>query len=188
MKTLASLAEQTRSDVARGLVVVNTGNGKGKTTAALGLLFRAWGHDMKVVMLQFIKSTQSDFGEHHAARHIGVEIIAGGDGFTWPGITNNMEQSKLMAEHLWKIAKEKITSEAYDMIILDELSYPLMFGWLNTDDVIEVLKQRPKNLHVVITGRGVPKALIDFADVVTEAREIKHHYHQGIKAQAGIEF
>jgi len=169
-------------------VMVNTGNGKGKTTAAIGLMMRAWGHDKKVVMLQFIKNAKADFGEHRAARWIGMEIIAGGAGFARPGVTDNMGKSKLMAVELWDTARQKISSGKYDIVVLDELSYPLKFGWLDTEEVIEALKNRPSGVHVVITGRDVPKKLIEFADVVTEAVEIKHHYNKGIKAQAGIEF
>lgn len=188
MNKAAEITENISSDNTHGLVMVNTGNGKGKTTAAIGLMMRAWGHDKKVVMLQFIKSDKSDFGEHRAARWIGIEIIAGGAGFTRPGVTDNLEKSKRMTLDLWETARQKISSGKYDIVVLDELSYPLKFGWLDTNEVIEVLKNRPYGVHVVITGRDVPKKLIDFADVVTESVEIKHHYHQGIKAQAGIEF
>lgn len=171
---------------ATGLVIVNTGNGKGKTTAALGLLLRAWGHNMKVVMLQFVKSSTANYGEHRAARRIGVEILAGGAGFTWRG--KNAEKNKRLTIELWNVAKEKIKSGFYHMVILDEISYPLRYGWLPVDEVIDVLRHRPEKVHVVITGRDVPQELIDFADVVTELREVKHHLRKGIKAQPGIEF
>jgi cob(I)alamin adenosyltransferase len=181
-------APKIKEEKARGLVMINTGNGKGKTTAAIGLLLRAWGHDMKVVMLQFIKNKKSNYGEHRAARRLGIEIIAGGAGFVRPGRTKDPEKSALLSRKLWDLAKEKISSGTYNMVILDELSYPLQFGWLSVEEVIEVLKHRPEQLHVVITGRGVPDTLIDFADMVTEVKEIKHHFRQGIKAQPGIEF
>lgn len=188
MNEPSSAAEIFGSDMNRGLVVINTGKGKGKTTAALGLLLRAWGHDMSVVMLQFIKNNKANFGEHRAARRIGIEIVAGGDGFAYPGVTKNIEKSKLMARDLWGVAKDRISSGDYDMVVLDELSYPLYFGWLAIDEVIDVLKHRPQKVHVVITGRGVPQALIDFADAVTEVKEIKHHLQKGVRAQPGIEF
>lgn len=177
-----------KAGTARGLLVVNTGNGKGKTTAALGLLLRAWGHDLRVVMLQFIKNSHANFGEHRAARKIGLEIIAGGDGFSRPGISSNLEKSRDMAVCLWETSKQKIQSGNYDMVILDEISYPIQFGWLPIDDVIDVISHRPASLHIVVTGRGVPPSLITIADTVTELTEVKHAYHQGIKAQRGMEF
>jgi len=170
----------------RGLVMVNTGNGKGKTTAALGLLLRAWGHDMKVVMLQFIKSSTADYGEHRAARRIGIEILAGGTGFTQRG--KKAGEHEHLAQELWSVAKEKINSGAYQMVILDEISYPLRYDWLSVDEVLDVLRHRPETVHVVLTGRDIPQELIDFADVATDVREIKHHLKKGIKAQPGIEF
>ena len=169
-----------------GLVIVNTGQGKGKTTAALGMLLRAWGWGMKVVMLQFIKSAKADWGEHKAARRMGVEILSLGTGFTWKD--RNTQMARQRATELWDLAKEKISSGEYDMVILDELSYPFKYGWLSTAEVLEVLRNRPKGLHVVITGRDFPQECIDFADLVTEMREIKHPLRTGIKAQPGIEF
>lgn len=186
ISTLAAGLEQPKKR--KGLVIINTGNGKGKTTSALGLLLRAWGHDMRVVMLQFIKNTKANFGEHRAARRLGLEIIAGGDGFVRPGAAVDIEKSQHMAAALWERAKQKMLSGEYDMVILDELSYPLQFGWVPVDEVIATLSTRPANLHVVITGRGVPKELIEYADLVTESMEIKHPHKAGIRAQAGIEF
>ena len=189
MNTSSSMIWGTKHGAANratGLVIVNTGNGKGKTTAALGLLLRAWGHNMNVVMLQFVKSSTANYGEHRAARRIGVEILAGGTGFTQRG--KNAGRNKHLARELWNVAKEKINSGAYHMVILDEISYPLRYGWLPVEEVIDVLRHRPEKVHVVITGRDVPQELIDFADVATEVREVKHHLRKGIKAQPGIEF
>lgn len=169
-----------------GLVIVNTGKGKGKTTAALGMLLRVWGWEMKVVVLQFIKSSEANWGEHRAARRMGVEILSLGSGFSWRD--KNTQTSKCQAIKLWDLAREKITSGLYDMVILDELSYPLRYGWLSPEEVIEVLRNRPKGVHVVITGRNVSQECIDFADLVTEMREVKHPLRKGIKAQPGIEF
>ena len=168
----------------KGLVIVNTGKGKGKTTAALGMMLRAWGHDMKVIVLQFVK--HSNVGEHKAAQRMGIEIVAGGAGFTFRG--DNAEKNAPMARELWKVAVEKINSGEYDMVILDELTYAFKYGWLGIDEVLNTLRQRPKNLHVIITGRNAPQALIDFADTAVEIVDIKHARRQGIKAQAGIEF
>ncbi len=170
----------------KGLVIVNTGNGKGKTTAAMGVLFRAWGRDMRVIMLQFIKHTTARFGEQRAAQKIGVEMLAYGDGFTWR--SRDMERTEDMARQQWEVSKEKISSGQYDVVILDEFTYTMHYGWIPVEEVLEVLRNRPPDLHVVITGRYAPQVLIDFADLVTEMREIKHPYKQGIKAQPGIEF
>jgi cob(I)alamin adenosyltransferase len=168
----------------KGLVIVNTGKGKGKTTAALGMMLRAWGHDKKVVMLQFVK--HSIVGEHRAAQRMDVEMVAGGAGFT--ARENNTEKNERMAKELWKLATEKINSGRYDMVILDELTYVLKYGWLEVDRVVDVLRHRPSQIHVIITGRAAPQALIDFADTAVEIMDIKHHHRQEIKAQAGIEF
>jgi len=170
----------------RGLVIVNTGSGKGKTTAALGLLLRAWGHDMRVVMLQFMKSATANYGEHRAARRMGVEIVAGGTGFSWRA--GNTERSQARAVELWALAREKIASGAYDIVILDELSYPLRYGWIPTGEVLQALEGRPSAVHVVITGRDMPPQIIERADLVTEMREVKHPLRHGVKAQPGIEF
>ena len=170
----------------KSLVVVNTGNGKGKTTAALGVLFRAWGRGLNVCMLQFIKSTTSNYGENRAAKKAGIEMISLGGGFTW--LSQDIEKDKALARDLWGQCKDKIASGDYDVVLLDEFTYPLAYGWLPTDEVIEFLKQRPARTHVIITGRDAPQDLIDYADLVTEMREIKHPFQQGIKAQPGIEF
>ena len=170
----------------KSLVVVNTGNGKGKTTAALGVLFRAWGRGLNVCMLQFIKSTTSNYGENKAAKKIDMEIVSLGGGFTW--LSKDIEKDKALARDLWGQCKERIASGEYDVVALDEFTYPLTYGWLPVDEVIEFLKSRPARTHVIITGRDAPQELIDFADLVTEMREIKHPFQQGIKAQPGIEF
>ncbi len=178
--------EQESPTPRKSLVVVNTGNGKGKTTAALGVLFRAWGRGLNVVMLQFIKSTTSNYGENRAAKKIDMEIISLGGGFTW--LSKDIEKDKALARDLWEQCKAKIASGDYDVVALDEFTYPLAYGWLPTSEVIDFLKTRPARTHVIITGRDAPQELIDYADLVTEMREIKHPFQQGIKAQPGIEF
>jgi cob(I)alamin adenosyltransferase len=179
--------EQEESRASRkSLVVVNTGNGKGKTTAALGVLFRAWGRGLNVCMLQFIKSTTSNYGENRAAKKIGMEIISLGGGFTW--LSKDIEKDKALARELWEQCKAKIASGDYDVLALDEFTYPLAYGWLPVGEVIEFLRGRPARTHVIITGRDAPQELIDYADLVTEMREVKHPFQQGIKAQPGIEF
>lgn len=168
----------------QGLIVINTGNGKGKTTSAFGVALRAWGYGMKVAILQFIKKARC--GEHLAAKKIGLEVTAGGGGFFRPG--QDTEKHRQLAVKLWETAKAKIASGEYDVIVLDELSYPLRFGWLNVADVVATLKARPPALHVLITGREVPPELIELADTVTDMTEVKHAWRKGIKAQKGIEF
>ncbi len=174
--------------IKKGLVIVNTGNGKGKTTAALGVLFRAWGRNMRVVMLQFLKNENANYGEIKAAKKLGINIRPVGDGFTWT--SKDMDKTIALAVHGWEEAKTLIASNEYDIVILDEFTYPLAFGWIKTEDVIEWLKaNKPPMLHLIITGRDAPKALIEYADLVSEMREIKHPFNdQGIQAQAGIEF
>jgi cob(I)alamin adenosyltransferase len=168
------------------LVVLYTGNGKGKTTAALGILYRAWGRDLKVAMLSFIKTKTSNYGEERAARKLGIEMIPLGGGFTW--LSKDLEKDRALAQECWAVCKEKLASGLYDVLIFDEITYPLNYGWLDLEDVIETLRNRPRDLHVVLTGRDAPQALIDFADLVTEMREVKHPFQRGIKAQPGIDF
>ncbi|HEY4686511.1 MAG TPA: cob(I)yrinic acid a,c-diamide adenosyltransferase [Dehalococcoidia bacterium] len=168
------------------LVILYTGNGKGKTTAALGLLLRAWGRGMKVVMLSFIKSETANFGEEQAAHKLGIELIPLGAGFTW--LSKDIERDKALARRCWELCKEKIGSGAYDIVVLDEVTYPISYGWLDIDEVIDTLRRRPPDLHVVLTGRDAPQKLIDFADLVTEMREVKHPFQAGEKAQPGVDF
>ena len=173
--------------VRKGLVVVNTGNGKGKTTAALGVLFRAWGRDMRVKMFQFLKHTGARFGEKRAAEKLEIAIDALGDGFTWR--SKDMQRTEDLAREQWEICKRAILSDEHDIVILDEFTYPLHYGWVPIEDAIETLRRKPQMLHVIITGRYAPDELVEFADLVTEMREIKHPYkEQGIKAQPGLEF
>ena len=172
---------------AKGLVIVNTGDGKGKSTAALGVLMRSWGQEMRVVMLQFLKSKTGKWGEIRAAQRMGVEIIPLGQGFTWT--SENIEQDRALAQSCWQQCREKIESGSYDIVIMDELTYALNFHWLDIEEVLSTLRQRDPTMHVIITGRDAPEALIAFADMVTEMREVKHPFKtQGILAQKGIEF
>jgi cob(I)alamin adenosyltransferase len=173
--------------IKKGLVIVNTGDGKGKTTAALGILFRSWGRGMRVRMFQFLKHTTANFGEHRAAKNLGIPIQTMGDGFTW--LSKDMDRTQALAVAQWETCKAAILAGEDDIIILDEFTYPLHYGWVPLDEVLEVLKRRNPMLHVIITGRYAPQELIDYADLVTEMRVVKHPYRdQGIKAQPGIEF
>ncbi len=170
-----------------GLIIVNTGEGKGKTTAALGVIFRAWGRDFRVRMFQFIKHSTAKFGEHRAAARLDIPIESLGDGFTW--LSKDMDETAALAVEQWTRCKEAILKGEEDIIVLDEFTYAMHYEWVPVTDVVETLKRRPKHLHVIITGRYAPHQLIDAADLVTEMNLIKHPYdEQGINAQPGIEF
>ena len=166
--------------------MIYTGNGKGKTTAALGQMLRAWGWDMKVVMFQFIKDTGLSTGEHRAAQKMNFNIRPLGTGFTWN--IKDKDRAETIALEQWNRCQEAMSSGQFDMIILDEVSYALNNYWIPLSQVVDAIQQRPPELHIVLTGRNIPAQLIEIADLVTEMKEIKHHYHSGIKAQKGIEY
>ena len=176
-----------RRRVRHGLVIVNTGEGKGKTTAALGVIFRAWGRDFRIRMFQFIKHTGAQFGEQRAAKKLDIPIEALGDGFTW--LSKDMDRTAALAVEQWNRCKDAILNSDEDIVVLDEFTYAMHFGWVPVADVVDTLKRRRDTMHVIITGRYAPQELIDCADLVTEMKLIKHPYQeQGIKAQQGIEF
>jgi cob(I)alamin adenosyltransferase len=171
----------------KGLLIVYTGNGKGKTTAALGLILRAWGQGFKSCVVQFIKARTGTWGEVKAAQKLGIEWHKMGDGFTWA--STDLDKTAARAIHGWQLAQLKISSDEYDLVVLDEFTYPLHFGWISTEEVISWLKEnKPPRLHLVITGRNAPQSLLDYADLVSEMVEVKHPFEQGAKAQPGIEF
>ena len=178
--------KRAKTAVKKGLVIVNTGKGKGKTTAAMGLLLRAWGQGLQVCMLQFIKARTANWGEEKAARKIGIEMLPLGDGFTW--LSKDIENDKALAREGWEICCQKILSGNYDLIVLDEMTYVLKSGWLSWEEVRDTLDQRPAGMHIVVTGRYAPAELVAYADLVSEMVEVKHPYQAGIKAQKGIEF
>ncbi|MEO7360871.1 MAG: cob(I)yrinic acid a,c-diamide adenosyltransferase [Gemmatimonadaceae bacterium] len=168
-----------------GLFILNTGDGKGKTTAALGLLLRANGRRMQTGMFQFIKRLD-DAGEHITAQRMGVEIIPLGNGRA-PGRTELTDDMSL-AQSGWAHCVERIASGEYDVLILDELTLPITWGWISESEVLAVIKARPQGTHVVVTGRSASDTMIAAADLVTEMRAIKHPYAtQKLRAQAGID-
>ena len=176
-------------EATRGLLMVHTGNGKGKTTAALGLLMRAAGRGLKCCMIQFMKSRNDRYGEHDAAEKLGIEVHTMGDGFTWD--TKNPEQDRKTARETWNLCVEKLRSGDYDMLVFDELVYVLSYDMLPLDEVLEEfqsIRAAQPALHIIVTGRDAPEELIAAADLVTEMREIKHPFTAGIRAQQGIEF
>ena len=173
----------------RGLLIVHTGNGKGKTTCALGLLMRAAGQGLRCCMIQFMKSRNDRYGEHVSAEKLGIEVHTMGDGFTWD--TKNPEQDRETARNTWKLCVEKLRSGDYDLLVFDELVYVLSYQMLPVDEVLSEIgsaRERQPSLHVVVTGRDAPTELIAAADLVTEMTEIKHPFQSGIRAQRGIEF
>lgn len=170
-----------------GLTIIFTGNGKGKTTAALGLALRAAGHGKKIAFIQFIKD-RTDTGEALALKALGgqVELHVTGSGFSWA--QRDEAAFRQVAQAGWQLAQEKIASNAYDLVILDELTYLIHFELVSEAEVLAAVAAKPPHLHLVITGRHAGPGLIAAADLVTEMREVKHPYRNGITAQAGIEF
>jgi cob(I)alamin adenosyltransferase len=171
--------------VPRGLLIVYTGNGKGKTTAACGVLLRSLGHGMRTATIQFLKGKWST-GERRYAEAQALDWSVMGRGFTWE--SGDLAMDKQAVRDAWDLAREKIVSDAFDLVILDEVNYALHYGYLSCDEVLEVMRGRPETMHVIATGRNAPQALVDAADLVTEMREIKHPYKRGIAAQKGIDF
>ncbi len=173
----------------RGLLMVHTGNGKGKTTSALGLMMRAAGRGLNCCMIQFMKSRNDRYGEHESAEKVGIEVHTMGDGFTWD--TKNPEQDRATARETWKLCVEKLRSGDYDLLVFDELVYVLSYDFLPVAEVlseIQTVRISQPALHIVVTGRDAPAELIAAADLVTEMKEIKHPFAAGIRAQQGIEF
>lgn len=173
----------------RGLVMIFTGNGKGKTTAALGMSLRAWGQGMRVLVVQFLKSSSWPTGERDAAEHLeGFDILPMGLGFVRGQSEEELRPHREAAKNAVVAAREAMASNERDILVLDEVFVALALGLLTEQDVHAVLDARPQSMHLVLTGRGAPQAVVDRADLVTEMREIKHHYNQGIEAQKGVEY
>ena len=173
----------------RGLVIVNTGDGKGKSTAAFGLALRAFGrqhvHGKQVKIFQFMKVPTARFGEHRMFEQIGLPIEGLGDGFSWK--SKDLEHSGQLARDGWQKAKAAILDGKHFLVVLDEITYPLIYGWLPLNDVLQTLEHRPRDVHVCLTGRRCPQELIDIADTVTEMTLVKHAFKAGVPAQRGIE-
>jgi cob(I)alamin adenosyltransferase len=171
---------------APSLLLVNTGDGKGKSTAAFGTAMRAVARGWRVAVIQFLKSGEWSVGEEKIAREIGVDWWAMGDGFTWD--SKDMDESEAIAIAGWDHAKDVIASGDYDLVVLDEVTYPVNWGWIPLDDVVASLRARPEKVNVIVTGRDAPQALIDMADTVTEMRKVKHAYDNGVMARRGIDY
>ena len=174
-------------DNRRGIVLVHTGEGKGKSSSAMGMVFRAAGWGMKVCVIQYIKG-QWQTGEHKAAeRFDNIEWHALGDGFTWD--TKNPEKDLKTSRDIWTLSKKKILSEVYDFVLLDEINYCCGYNWISGREIADFIRnEKPPWLHLVLTGRNASPEVIEVADTVTEMTQIKHVFSQGIKAEQGVEF
>jgi len=174
----------------KGLIIVHTGPGKGKTTAALGTAMRAAGQGLKVLMVQFIKGSWH-YGELEAAKRFDEDsfrIIPMGRGFVKVGAEKPDPEDVRLVEEAWRFAAEQIQSGDYDLVILDEINYAISYKMLEVGKVIEALKRKPEMVHVILTGRSAHPDIVELADLVTEMREIKHPYYKGVQAQRGIEY
>ena len=183
------LTEDPRPDGLRSapsLVVLNTGNGKGKSSSAFGMMVRGLAVDWNVAVCQFIKSGDWRVGEEKMGRKLGVEWHSFGDGFTWD--SDNLDHDRNIAREGWEQAAAVISGGDHQLVILDELTYLCSWGWIDTSEVVGTIKRRPEHVNIVITGRDAPQDLIDIADTVTEMTEIKHAYSQGIRAKRGIDY
>jgi cob(I)alamin adenosyltransferase len=178
------LATKTKE---KGLLIVHSGKGKGKSTAAFGLVMRALGHGFRIGIIQFVKGAW-ETGERKVLERFQdlVTIKAMGEGFTWE--TQDRERDIAAARAAWEKAKEMLADPGYKMVLLDELNIVLRYGYLPLDDVVEALKKRPEGMHVIVTGRNAKDELIEAADLVTDMTMVKHPFRSGVKAQAGIEF
>ena len=171
---------------AASVVIVNTGEGKGKSTAAFGTALRAVARGWRVCVVQFIKSERWKVGERDVATRLGIEWWTIGDGFTWD--SRNMERTEAVAREAWRVAKDKIASGEYGLVVLDEVTYPMTWGWIPISDVVEAIRSRPASVNVIATGRDAPRELIDVADTVSEVRAVKHAFDSGVRAIRGIDF
>ena len=170
----------------QSVVLLNTGHGKGKSSAAFGVMSRGWARGWKVGVVQFIKGGKWKTGERKLADHLGIEWHTLGDGFTWE--STDLDETMAKGQHAWSVAAEKLASGEYDLLILDELTYAVKYGWVPVDEVADAIRNRAPKTSVVMTGRDAADELVEVADTVTEMRKVKHAYDQGIKAVKGIEF
>ncbi len=169
----------------RGLLIVHTGDGKGKSTAAFGLALRAHGRGKAVKIYQFMKVPSARFGEHRTFEQLGISVEGLGDGFSWK--SKDLEHSAQLARDGWQKAKAAILRGDFFLVVLDEITYPLVYGWLPLADVLATLKAKPADVHVCMTGRRCPPEVLELADTVTEMTKVKHAFNAGIPAQRGIE-
>ena len=170
----------------RSLVLVNTGEGKGKSTAAFGVVMRGVARGWRVCVIQFIKSEKWKVGEEKVGRQLGVDWLKGGDGFTWE--SPDLDRSEGVAAAAWQLAAATIATGEHQLVVLDEITYPMNWGWIDSDAVLEAIRNRPAHVNIVATGRDAPSGLVDVADTVTEMVKVRHAYDRGIRARRGIDF
>jgi cob(I)alamin adenosyltransferase len=170
----------------RSVVLVNTGDGKGKSTAAFGVVLRGVAHGWRVSVIQFVKSDKWKVGEEEVCRRLGVEWARTGDGFSW--LSDDLERSAALARAAWALARETIAAGEHRLVVLDEITYPIAWGWIDGAEVARALLERPEQVNVVATGRDAPPELIEVADTVTEMRKVRHAYDRGVRAKRGIDF
>jgi len=169
------------------LVLVNTGDGKGKSSAAFGVVLRAVAREWRVAVVQFLKSGAWQVGEEQVARErLGVDWYAIGEGFTWE--SEDLGEDQAVAAEAWRQARSLIEAGEHRLVVLDEITYPMNWGWIATDEVLAVLRDRPEHVNVILTGRDAPQALVDAADTVTQMRKVKHAYDTGVLAKKGIDY
>lgn len=168
------------------LVIVNTGDGKGKSTAAFGTMLRARARGWNVSVIQFLKSGEWKVGEEKMGRELGVDWWAIGDGFTWDAA--DMDESTAIANEAWRFAEQVIRGGEYQLVILDEITYPMNWGWIDPAAVIETIRTRPPHVNIIVTGRDAPEPLIEIADTVTEMSKVKHAYDSGVMARRGLDY
>jgi cob(I)alamin adenosyltransferase len=171
---------------APSVVIVNTGDGKGKSTAAFGTVMRAVARGWRVAVVQFIKSGKWNVGEEKTATQLGVDWWTIGEGFSWD--STDLTEDEAVAQAAWRHAAEVIGAGEHRLVVLDEVTYPVNWGWIALDDVVATIRDRPDDVNVVATGRDAPAALVDLADTVTEMRNVKHAYDRGIRAKKGIDY
>ncbi len=181
-----AVEEKTKKIVASSLVLVNTGHGKGKSTAAFGTLIRGVARGWPTAVVQFLKSGKWQVGEEKICRDLGVDWYAEGDGFTWE--SDDLDESAALAAGAWAKAKSLIEAGEHRLIVLDEISYAMTWDWIDADDVAETLKNRPAKTSVILTGRDMHAKIIEVADTVTEMSNIKHAFDSGIVAKKGIDY
>lgn len=172
--------------IAPSLVLLNTGDGKGKSTAAFGVMLRALARDWRVAVIQFIKSDKWKVGEEKLALRLGVDWLKGGDGFTWE--SKDLDQSAGRAVAAWQLAAATIAAGEHKLVVLDEITYAINYGWIDIEDVVAAIRERPTHVSIVATGRRAPQGLIDVADTVTEMVKVRHAYDHGIRARRGIDY
>jgi cob(I)alamin adenosyltransferase len=170
----------------RSLVIVNTGHGKGKSTAAFGVVLRGVARGWRVSVIQFVKSGRWKVGEETVCRRLGVDWARTGDGFTW--LSDDLERSRARAQAAWELARATIEAGEHQLVVLDEITYPMNWGWIPSAEVAAALSGRPEHVNVIATGRDAPAELVDVADTVTEMTKVRHAYDRGVRGKRGLDF